>query len=548
MTLLATISLFIGTRGAWTSAVASRPPVAAVISVCYAAILILGVLTLVVRRRRALAWVDLAVLAVAIVLVLCGYVLSHAGTDEAMLTARAAREFLRGHPIYGQPWPSIFHGSIAVTKTMSGGADYTYAYPPLAVMLAAPFYAVMHSAAAVTLLATGALIAGTVALWWLLPAPWRPAVTAVCLGFGMLPSYARAGYPAIVSGALLIPVVVRWSATGAGGRLGRYGVLRAVCLGAACAAQQLPWFLAPFLIVGIYLVRRGELGHRPALAVVARYTGITLSAWLLLNVYFIVQDPKDWLSGLFLPLTQGAILHGQGAMDISYYFTAGSSRLDFYSYGSILLEVGLLAAFVLFVKRLGPAATVLPWCAFYLATRSQDGYFLLMTPLWLAAAATVPASAFAGAWQPCIPRLRGRTARAALAAGLVAPAVLCVTVAAASPPPLRLTVSGVRTAAKIHRGITRITFEAVNTTGTALKPNFAIRRGQGASGWWRISSGPATVGPHASAWYVVLPPGKVYAASVTKKLRVYLCAFTGRPMTISSVRLSLPLTTPRGRR
>jgi hypothetical protein len=544
MTLLATISLFIGTRGAWTNAISSHPPVAAVISVCYAGILILGILTLVVRSRAALARVDLAVLAVAIVLVVCGYVLNHAGTDEGVLTARATKEFLLGHPIYGQPWRSIFQGRIAVTKTMSGGADYTYAYPPLAVMLAAPFYAVMHSAAAVTMLTTGALIAGTVVLWWLLPAPWRSAATAACLGFGLLPGYARDGYPAIVSVALLIPVVVLWPATGAGGRLGRYGVLRAICLGAACAAQQLPWFLAPFLIVGIYLVRRGELGHRSALAVVARYTGITLLAWLLANVYFLVQDPKDWISGLLLPLTQGAILHGQGVMGISYYFTAGSSRLAFYSYGSMLLAAGLLAAFALFVKRLGPSATVLPWCAFYLATRSQDGYFLLMTPLWLAAAATVPASAFAGAWQPRIPWLRGQAARAALAAGLVAPAVLCVAVAAASPPPLRLTVSSIGTVAKVHRGITRITFAAVNTTDTALKPNFATRIGQGASNWWRISSGPATVLPHTSARYVLLPAGKVYPVSVTKRLRMYLCAFTGSPMTISSVRLSLPPTIP----
>jgi uncharacterized membrane protein len=538
MTLLATISLFIGTRGAWTRAVAAHPPVAAVITACYAAILILGVLTLVVRRRRTLAWVDLGVLAVAIVLVLCGYVLAHAGTDEAALTARAAKEFLAGHPIYGRPWPSVFHGPIAVTKTMSGGADYTYAYPPFAVMLSAPFYAVLHSAAAVTLLATGALIAGTVLLWCLLPAPWRPAATAVCLGFGLLAGYARAGYPAIVSGALLIPVVIRWPATGAGGRLGRRGVLRAICLGAACAAQQLPWFLAPFLIVGIYLVRRGELGHRPALAVVARYTGVAVLTWLLINAYFIIQAPKAWLSGLLLPFTQGAILHGQGAMSISYYFTAGSDRLDFYSYGSMLLELGLLAAFVLFIKRLGPAATVLPWCAFYLATRSQDGYFLLMTPLWLAAVATVPASAFAGAWQPRVPRLRGRTARAALAAGLVAPALLCVAVAAAGDPPLRLTVSGIRTVAMTQRGITGITLKAINTTGTALKPNFAIRKGQAASAWWRISSGPTIIGPHATASYTLQAPGGLYTFTA-KKPRIYLCAFTGTPMTISSVRLVL---------
>ncbi len=36
MTLVATISLFIGTRSAWTTAMASRPAVAGVISLCCA--------------------------------------------------------------------------------------------------------------------------------------------------------------------------------------------------------------------------------------------------------------------------------------------------------------------------------------------------------------------------------------------------------------------------------------------------------------------------------------------------------------------------------
>src|SRR3954466_12475475 len=126
-------------------------------------------------------------------------------------------------------------------------------------MLAAPVHPGLHSAAAATLVTTGTLIAGAVTLWLLLPAPWRLAATAVCLGFGILPGYARSGYPAIVTLALLIPVAVYWPTTGAGGRLGRSGVLRAVCLGAACAAQQLAWFFAPFLLIGLYAVRRGEL-------------------------------------------------------------------------------------------------------------------------------------------------------------------------------------------------------------------------------------------------------------------------------------------------
>ncbi|MDX6316232.1 MAG: hypothetical protein QOF44_5696, partial [Streptomyces sp.] len=178
MTLIATVSLFIGTRSAWTTAMASHPPVAGIISVCYAGILVCGVLALAVRGRRALARVDLAVLVLAVVLVVCGYWLKHVGTDEGVLTAQAASEILHGHPIYGQPWPWLFGTSVGVTKTMAGGADYTYGYPPLTALLAAPVHAVVHSTAAATLVTTGALLAGAVVLWLMLPLPWRPAATA----------------------------------------------------------------------------------------------------------------------------------------------------------------------------------------------------------------------------------------------------------------------------------------------------------------------------------------------------------------------------------
>ncbi|MGW0615598.1 hypothetical protein [Streptomyces sp. NPDC002788] len=543
MTVLATVSLFIGTRSAWTDAMVSDPVVAGIISVCYAGILLCGVLALSARGRRALGRVDAGVLALAVVLAVCKYWLNHAGTDEGALTAKAAAEILRGHPVYGQPWPWLFDTpKVGITKTMSGGADYTYGYPPLTALLAAPVHAVVHSTAAATLVTTGALLAGSVVLWVLLPAPWRPAATALCLGFGLLPGYAYAGYPAITALALLVPAVVRWPSTGADGLLGRKGVLRAVCLGAACAAQQLAWFLLPFLLIGIYAVRRGELGPRRALAVLGRYTGIAALTWAAINACFAAQNFHDWLHGLLLPLTQKAILHGQGVMGISYYFTAGSSHLDYYSYGTDLLLIGLLAATVLFVRRLGPALTVLPWLPFYLATRSQDGYFLMMTPLWLAAAATVPTAAVATAWQPRLPRLNGRRAKAALAAGLMAPAVLCVGIAAASPPPLRMSVaprfthrprSGTAGAPRI----TAATVRAVNTTDETLALHFASRAGQGASNWWKVVSGPAALAPHASATYVVRPQGGSHAVPGGSRPRMYLIAVTGTPMTITTARI-----------
>ncbi|WP_435177352.1 hypothetical protein [Actinacidiphila sp. bgisy145] len=532
MTLVGTISLFIGTRGTWSDAMGKHPPLAALISVCYAGILLAGVAAGAVRTRRALVRTDAGVLLIALVLVGCRLALHHAGADEGVLTAQAAQAIDHGRPIYDQPWPWLFeHSRIALTKTMSGGADYTYGYPPLAALLTAPVHLVVHSTAAATVVTTGALMAGTVVLWLMLPAPWRSAATAVCLGFDLLPQYAREGYPAMLAFALLVPVVVRWPRTGAGGRLGRAGVVRALCLGAACASQQLAWFLTPFLLVALYAVRRGELGRRDALAVTARYTGTALLSWAALNVYFAAQDPVGWVHGIMLPLTQNAIMHGQGVVDISYYFTDGSSRLSFYSYGSVLLLLGLLAATCLFVRRLGLAVTVLPWASFYFATRSQDGYFLMLTPLWLAALATVPASALAGAWQPRLPgRLRSRRAKAAVLAGLLVPAVACVTVAAASPPPMAMTVTP--RLARAHHGVTAVSVRVTNRGSVPLTPHFATRSGQGSSNWWSIESGDRTLAPHASTTYLLRPPGGYRGFPPHQHL--YLTAFTDRPMTVTA--------------
>ena len=66
----------------------------------------------------------------------------------------------------------------------------------------------------------------------------------------------------------LIPVVVRWPDIGRAGRLRRSDLLRAACLGAACATQQLAWFVAPFLLVGLFALRRGELPARRAFGTV----------------------------------------------------------------------------------------------------------------------------------------------------------------------------------------------------------------------------------------------------------------------------------------
>ncbi|MFC9081345.1 hypothetical protein ACFTY7_30945 [Streptomyces sp. NPDC057062] len=525
LTLLADISLFIGTRGVWSSAASHRLMIAAVISVCYASILVTGVLTLVVRRSRALARLDLAVLLTAVTLAYCAVSVAHGFSDESILTTQAAQELLAGAPVYGQPWPWLFGHGVAYTATVSGGYDFTYGYPPLTALLTAPLLWIGHGALPETLVTTTALVLGTVVMWKMLPAPWRSAATMVCLGFGMIPVYARLGYPAVVALAFLVPVVVRWTRMGAGGAA---DWARAACLGAACAAQQLPWFLTPFLLAGVYALRRGELGARGAAVAVGRIVATAAGTWLLINAYFIVSEPRTWIRGVALPLTQDAVIHGQGLVDVSLYFTNGSDRLSWYSHASMLLAAGLLAVFVLFVRRLGPAATVLPWCAFFLATRSQDGYYLLMTPLWLAAAVTVPQSAFTTAWQPRL--LDGRrTARTVVAAGLLAPSLVAVLLAATGRPPLHLQA----TASRTPRAVRTLTVHVDNTGDAALRPHFMVTTGQGMSRYWKVLDGPSSVAGHSTGTYRIQAPGGGFSVP-GKGTRIRLRAFTASPMTLSS--------------
>lgn len=554
LALLATMSLFIGTRGVWTDALTLTPTVLTLISVGYLTILALATLALVVTTSRALARVDLLILMAAAVQVLGALAIQHKPTDEGALIAQAARSMLGGGGIYGVAWPQIFtQEHLPITWMMGGGADYTLGYPPLAVLLTAPGVLLFGFPAAASIVTTFALLVGAVVFWWLLPIDWRSGATAVMLGFPFMPHYARIGFPAIIALVFLIPVVVRWPAVGAGGRLRRSDVLRGICLGAACATQQLAWFLAPFLLVGLYAVRRGELPSRRALTTVGTFAMVAAGTFLVINLPFIVRDAPAWAAGVALVVTQHAIPHGQGLIDVSFYLTDGSGALDFYSYATLLLGVGLLILSAIWVRRLGPALTVLPWVVFYLSVRSQDGYFLLMTPLWFAAVATVPPSAFVQAWQPAIPS-RGRIesarlpslgrrgavlGRIAIAVAVLAPAALCATVAVASDEPLDLQVVSSTAHGAHDQGLFQMTVAATNTSAKTLAPHFTISTGQGVTPFWTATGGPAQLAPHATATYQ-LTAADPNGYDPGPRGYLLLRALTDAPMTVSTTRIAIP--------
>src|SRR6185312_6129141 len=104
----------------------------------------------------------------------------------------------------------------------------------------------------------------------LLPAPWRSVAPLVLIGFDLMPKMARSGYPMVMMLPFVILAVAGWARIGAPRpgvrrtRLGVRGWAGALGLGLAISTQPLAWFIAPFLVLGLLVVRAGDTRFRSA--------------------------------------------------------------------------------------------------------------------------------------------------------------------------------------------------------------------------------------------------------------------------------------------
>jgi hypothetical protein len=560
LTLGAVMGLVVGLRGFWNGHALTRPGLAFALSCAYLVMLIAAILALCLRGGRALSRLDVGVLGTAIAIKLIGAWPALIGeriinVDEGTLMDNAARTLAAGHNPYLAHWTSAGPG--LPTQLMNGGTALEFGYPPFGAELGAVVQRILPDAAGIVVLAWLALIATTVLIFRAAPVPLRPIATLGMLGLGTLTSYANNAYPSMIALPFLCLAAWRWTSIGRDGRLGRTGIVRAVALGLACATHQLGWFLALFLIVGLAVLRRGELPPRTTAAVLIRYVGIALGVFLLVSAPFLVVSPTAWLTGMFEPLLQHAVPHGQGIMSLSYYVIGGSGGLDFYGYASTLLLAAMLIAHAVHLRTIGPAAVVLPWLVFIVSTRSQDGYWVLTMPLWIVALCSTSRDDFAGAYRFHLPQrlaaampARGgqtadtaataartagtaaRTAGAAATAALFLPTLACVVIAAASPQPL-----GLRVTTPIGPGqtIRAITVQVTNRSGRPITPHFAVTTDVDIAEYWKITTGPATLPPQGTAAYILSPQEKTWKAPA--KTPAFLRAVSDRPQTLSSERL-----------
>jgi hypothetical protein len=540
LTVVAVGSLLISLRPVWTAVTPTVPWLGLAVTFLYVALLALVIAALCIRSDRALVRIDVAVLVIAVLLEAVRFhrVVTggryHYGIDEGALSSQALQSLQHGSDPYRPAWPGAV--ALSPTQLMGGGIVDRFDYPPFGIVLGAVAGFIWHGLATPAFVDGLALVAMAIFGFAVLPSELRPLAVIVVVGLDLDTTRALSGDPVVIALPFLAVAMWRWTSVGSGnGRLGRSGALRAACLGLAAATQQLAWFIVPFVMVGLWRIRRGDMSRRQAGALIAKYVGVSAAVFAVVNVPFAIAGPGLWWRGITDVLTQHAVIFGQGVSMISVDVLHGSGALEFYSYATAAVYAALLIVFAVGVRRLGPAVVVIPTTVFLLSVRSEDSYYLALAPLWIITAFTTPRSDFDLARPLHMPSFlaRPRVLRTATVA-LFLPALVCVVVAVATPRPLTTTVTS-RFTDSSHR-LNALNVEVRNSSSHVISPHFAVLANARLSVFWHVGRGPAQLAPGEQAAYQLTSPNPL--ADPESGLRLRLAVVSDHPETISTILLT----------
>lgn len=471
----------------------------------------------------ALAIAAFAAWAVLQVLQAPGY-----GTDEIAFDQYAAQLLVHGADPYTRsmaPAFALFHVQPdGYTFRLNGAPVTSLSYPALSFLPYVPFLAAGLSAQVAVGLNVVAWAAVAVVLFCLLPRDLRP-MAIVVTSLSVYIAYAVGGVTIALFVPLLAGAAYQWHRVDlTGWRRWRSPVL----LGLALSVNQVPWFVVPFVLVGVGIegVRAG--GWRSGKQALSVYVGGLLLTFLLPNIPFIAWHPGAWLKGILVPLLTPTVAAGQGLVALSLYLHVGGGSLELFTALAVVALLVLVVVYAATYPRLRPAAFLLPAVVLLLATRSYGSYALGLVPAALVAAVTGTVRHHVAISQ--------RQRRVALAAtALVAP---FAGLALGWPSPLGISILGVRTTGQLAT-VEQVTVQVHNRTGGSVHPHFTLNDGDAVTSFW-LASGPRSLRPGQTATYSLLSPNFFAQPPITGGFQVV--AFTTSPAAISHSGSYLPTT------
>jgi uncharacterized membrane protein len=469
------------------------------------------------------------------------------GTDAVAFDQYAAQLTLHGTNPYGvsmAPALELFHVPVIFHTFQLDGASVTrLSYPAGSFLAYVPLLALGVKAQAGNIVDLAFWVAGMFLLWRLLPANLRWAA-AIVMSAGTYLSYIFGG----VTDTLYIPFVIaalyRWDRFGDSGERTWVRWAGPVLLGVAMSMKQTPWFLLPFLVLGVGFEARARGAAAAAVRTSARYAVLAIGTFALINLPFIVLTPAAWAKDSLVPFLTPTIPDGQGLVDLALYEHLGGGRLSYFTLAGALFFLFGLALFAVHYERLKRAWVPLLLFSFFFPTRSLGSYLIMLLPAVMVAATTVrtpSASSF--------PALAGR--RWWLFGPLLAATGGAAIAALAATAPLEITILGTRSTGQLLT-IDQVSVRVTNRLAHPIRPHFSVNEGGSITTfWYPYRAGhpyQLDLAPGASRTLTLQVPNAASEPSIISPFTVD--AFTVSPASVSVSQrylvspLSLSITPP----
>lgn len=152
--------------------------------------------------------------------------------------------------------------------------------------------------------------------------------------------------------------------------------------GVACAIKQIPWLLAPFLLIYIFRIENNVI-HRDRVSRAVKFAGVSAAVFLAVNLPFIVGGPMVWLRDVLTPVSADLEPLSQGLSVLTQVGIIPVGRI-FYSVLAIAILATLIVNYYVYFDRLKYVHWIFPGIILWFSYRFLTNYVIYWLPLMLA--------------------------------------------------------------------------------------------------------------------------------------------------------------------
>lgn len=458
------------------------------------------------------------------------------GTDESAFDQYAAQLFIHGHNPYTTsmaPSFSLFHVSPdGFTYRLNGTAVTQLSYPALSFLLYVPLLLLGLTSQAAILMNVGAWALTVAMAYFLLPRDIKPL--ALVLGsYVIYTGFAVGGVTDALYVPFLLIAVYRWDRFVDSSGWRRW--ISPVAMGLSLCIKQTPWFILPFLLLGLYYEKRmaHPTARRPFL-VMWQYLWRLLLAFLLPNFYFIAVSPMSWFRGILTPFIDHLVPAGEGVVAVADFMGRGGGTLGAYTALSASVFLCSIVFFANTYPRTKALLVFLPSLILFFSERSFSNYFVMfLLPAVIAATSLRDAPETDKSIWADLGSTARRRATLAISLSLF---IVSIAFVVLSQQPIGLRVDSVTTTGQLATVI-RTEVSATNRTGHTLEPVFTSEGGGAITAPWLIIKGPRKLLAGATERYSLQAPN--FFAQPTLSGGFQMVALTTSPAAMS---VSAPYT------